>query len=79
MRLTVACILAGSVEKTDERFEVEVPSTAVVDMSGISAGTSVSIVVVATADTSPPTLPPQGSRWQASLPLPNHAHRGTTP
>ena len=37
-----ACILVGSFETTDERFEVEVPSTAVMDMSGVSAGTSVS-------------------------------------
>ena len=40
----------------DERFEVEVPSTAVMDMSGVSASTSVSIVVVAPADNSPQTL-----------------------
>ena len=46
----------GSFETTDERFEVEVPSTAVMDMSGVSAGTSVSIVVVVPADNSPPTL-----------------------
>ena len=41
-----AYILVGSFETTDERFEVEVPSTAVMDMSGVSAGTSVSMVVV---------------------------------
>ena len=41
-------------ERTDERFEVEVPSTAVMDMSGVSAGTSVSMVVVMPADNSPP-------------------------
>ena len=49
-------ILVGSVETTDERFEVEVPSAAVMDMSGVSAGISVSIVVVVPADNSPPTL-----------------------
>ena len=51
-----AYILVGSVETTDERFEVEVPSTAVMDMSGVSAGTSVCIVVDVPADNSPPTL-----------------------
>ena len=51
-----AYILVGSVDTTDERFEVEVPSTAVMDISGVSAGTSVSIVVVVPADNSPPTL-----------------------
>ena len=49
-------ILVGSFETTDERFEVKVPSTAVMDMSGISASTSVSIVVAVPADNSPPTL-----------------------
>ena len=51
-----AYILVGFVETTNERFEVEVPSTAVMDMSGVSAGTSVSMVVVVPADNSPPTL-----------------------
>ena len=39
-----------------KRFEVEVPRTAIMYMSGISAGTSVSIVVVPLADNSPQTL-----------------------
>ena len=49
-------MLMGSVETTDERFDVEVPSTAVMDMSGVSAGMSVSMVIVVPADNSPPTL-----------------------
>ena len=51
-----AYILVVSVEITDERFEVEVPSTAVTDMSGVSAGTSVFLVVVLLAENSPPKL-----------------------
>ena len=51
-----AYILVGSVETTNERFEVEVPSTAVMDTPGVPAGTSVFIVVVVPADNSPPTL-----------------------
>ena len=50
-----AYILVGSFETIDERFVVEVPCTAVKDMSGVSAGTSVSIVVVLPADNSLPT------------------------
>ena len=46
--------LVSSVETTDKCFEVEVPSAA--DMSGVSAGTSVPMVVVVPADNSPPTL-----------------------
>ena len=49
-------ILMDSVKTTDKRFEVEVPSTAIMDMFGVSAGTSVSIVVVVPADNSPQTL-----------------------
>ena len=45
----------GSVETTEKRFEVEVPSTAVIDMSGVSAGTSVFPMFVVPADNSPPT------------------------
>ena len=45
-----------SVETTDKRFEVGVPSTAIMDRFGVSAGTSVSIVVVVQADHSPSTL-----------------------
>ena len=41
-----AYILVVSCETTVERFQVEVRSTAVMDMPGVSAGTSVSIVVV---------------------------------
>ena len=52
----LAYILVGSVEATDERVEVEVPSTAVMDMSGVPAGTSVFVVVVVLADNSLPTL-----------------------
>ena len=44
-----------SVETSDKRFQAEVPSTAFMNMSGVSAGTSVSIVVVS-ADDSPPIL-----------------------
>ena len=51
-----AYILVGSFETTEKRFEVEVPSTSVMDKSGVSAGTSVSIVVLVPADNSPPTL-----------------------
>ena len=48
-----AYILMSSIETTNKRFEVEVPSTAVIDMSGVSAGTSVPTVVVVPADNSP--------------------------
>ena len=54
--LALAYILMSSVETTNKRFEVEVPSTAVMDMSGVSAGTSVTIVVVVPADNSLQTL-----------------------
>ena len=51
-----AYLLMDSVETTDKRFEVGVPSTAIMDRFGVSAGTSVSIVVVVPADNSPQTL-----------------------
>ena len=53
--VALAYILMSSVETTDKRLEVEVPSTAVMDMPGLSAGTSVSKVVVVLADNFPPT------------------------
>ena len=71
----LAYILVGSVETTDERVEVKVPSTAVMDMSGVRAGTSVFVVVVVLADNSPPTLrvealsPSNGPTTLASLNL----------
>ena len=71
----LAYILVGSVETTDERVVVEVPSTAVTDMSGVRAGTSVFVVVVVLADSSPPTLrvealsPSNGPTTLASLNL----------
>ena len=40
----------------DNRFEVQVPRTAITYMSSVSASTSVSILVIALADNSPPTL-----------------------
>ena len=49
-------ILMDSAKRTDTRFEVEGPSTAVMYTSGVSAGASVSIVVVAPADNFPQTL-----------------------
>ena len=49
-------ILMESVKATDKRFEVEVQITAIMDMSSVSAGTFVSIVVVALAKNSPQTL-----------------------
>ena len=52
----LAYILMSSVETTDKRFEVEVPSTAVLDMSGVSRSTSVSMVGAVQADPSQPTL-----------------------
>ena len=69
----LAYILLSSVETTKKRFEVEVPSTAVMDMSGVSAGTSVTTVVVMPADNSLPTLrvealsPSNGPRTSISL------------
>ena len=45
----------SSVETTDKRLEVEVPSSAVMYMPGVSAGTSVCKVVVVPADNFPPT------------------------
>ena len=40
-----------SVETTDKCFEVEVLSTVVMDLSGVSASTSVSVVVVVRMNT----------------------------
>ena len=51
-----AYILVSSFVKTDKRFDFEVPSTGVMDMSRVSAGTSVSMLVVVPADNSPPIL-----------------------
>ena len=50
-----AYILVGSFETTEKRLEVEVQITAIMDKSSVSAGTSVSFVVVVPADDSPPT------------------------
>ena len=46
-----AYILMDSVEPTDKCFEVEVLSKVVVDLSGVSASTSVSVVVVVRMNT----------------------------
>ena len=43
-------ILMDSAKATDKRFEVEVPITAIMNMSSVSAGTFVSVVIVAPAD-----------------------------
>ena len=51
-----AYLLTGSVGTTNQRFEGEVPSTAVVNMSGISGSTSVSRVDAVQAEPSQPTL-----------------------
>ena len=50
-------LLTGSVGTTNQRFEDEVPSTAVVNMSGVSGSMSVSMVGAVQADPSQPTLP----------------------
>ena len=46
----------GSAKATDKRFEVEVPSAAILDMSSFSAGTFVSILIVAPAENSSQTM-----------------------
>ena len=55
-----AYLLTRSVDTTNTRFEAEVPSTAVMNMSGISGSTSVSMVGAVLADPSPPTLRVEG-------------------
>ena len=52
----LAYTLRDSVIATDKRFEVEVQIAAIMDMSSVSAGTFVSIVVVVLADNTPQTL-----------------------
>ena len=54
--LATAYFLTGSVDTTNQRFEEELPSTAVVNMSGVSGGMSVSKVSAVQAGPSQPTL-----------------------
>ena len=59
-----AYLLTVSVDTTNQRFEDEVPSTAVVNMSGVSGSLSVSMVGAVQADPSQPTLRVEAVAWQ---------------
>ena len=50
--LALTHLLTGSVDKNNQRFTDEVPSTVVVNMSGVSGGMSVSVVRTVHADPS---------------------------